>query len=82
VKAATRGAELGGAGRPDAAGFSGGVVEDGRCGVGERTNRRGPCISGGGGEGGEKAPRMEGANQRRKCIMRNTPKLCTGEVGR
>jgi hypothetical protein len=39
VKAATRGVELGGAGRPDAVGFSGSAVGVGQCGVGERADR-------------------------------------------
>jgi hypothetical protein len=32
-------------GRPDAVGFSGGAAGVGRRGVGERTDRRGPCVS-------------------------------------
>jgi hypothetical protein len=37
--------ELGGLGRPDAVGFIGGIDGVGRRGVGERTDRRGPCVS-------------------------------------
>jgi hypothetical protein len=40
MTAATRSVELGGAGRPDAAGFSGSMAGVGWRGVGERTNRR------------------------------------------
>jgi hypothetical protein len=45
VKAATRGAELGGVGRPDEAEFGGGAAGVNRRGVGERTDMRGPCVS-------------------------------------
>jgi hypothetical protein len=41
VKMATRGIELGGVGRPDAAGFGGGVARVGRRGAG----KQGPCVS-------------------------------------
>jgi hypothetical protein len=41
---------MGDAGRPDAVGFSGSGARVGRHGVGERTDRWGPCIS----EGGER----------------------------
>jgi hypothetical protein len=37
--------ELGGLGSPDAVGFIGGIDGVGRRGVGERTDRRGPCVS-------------------------------------
>jgi hypothetical protein len=57
-------------GEVDTAGFGGGAAGVGRHGVGERTDRRGPCIS----EGREKAPRMEGTTNRRKRILQNTPK--------
>jgi hypothetical protein len=53
VKAATRGAELGGVGRPNAIGFSGGAARVGRCGVGERADRWGACV----GEGRERRRR-------------------------
>jgi hypothetical protein len=42
---ATRGVELGGAGRPDAAGFGGSAAGVDRRGVGERAHTRGPCVS-------------------------------------
>jgi hypothetical protein len=42
--------ELGGAARPDKVGFGGGAAEVGRRWVGERTDRRVPCVS----EGREK----------------------------
>jgi hypothetical protein len=45
MKAATRGTELGGAGRPNVAGFGGSAAGVGRCGVGERADRRGPYVS-------------------------------------
>jgi hypothetical protein len=47
-------------GEVDTAGFGGGAAGVGRHGVGERTDRRGPCIS----EGREKAPRTEGTTNR------------------
>jgi hypothetical protein len=51
----------------------------GRHGVGERANKRGPCIS----EGErEKTPRMEDVNRRRKRILCNTPKARAGQAGR
>jgi hypothetical protein len=55
-------------------GFGDGAAGVGRHGEGERADRRGPCVS----EGRERTPRMEGANQRRKHILRNTPKARTG----
>jgi hypothetical protein len=45
VKAATRGVELGSAGRPDTVGFGGGAAGVGRRRVGERTDRWGACVS-------------------------------------
>jgi hypothetical protein len=43
AKATTRVPELGGAGRPNVAGFSGDMAGVGRRGVGERADRQGPC---------------------------------------
>jgi hypothetical protein len=35
----------GGAERPDVAGLDGGAIGVGRCGVEERADKRGPCVS-------------------------------------
>jgi hypothetical protein len=49
-----------------------------QCGVGERADRWGPCVS----EGErEKTPSMDGVNQRRKHILWNTPKEHVGQAG-
>jgi hypothetical protein len=78
TKATTRGAELGGVGRSNTVGFGGGVAGVDRHGVGERE-----LIGGAHRQRGEreKTLRMEGVNQKRKHIPRNTPKARVGQAG-